>query len=132
MRNIIRYKNERVEGEVVEDFLPPPEKLILRKVITEDLIKEVSRRLKKAAPGAKIILFGSRAKGDAGEASDLDILVVEKKIKAQRKEMVRLSEVVRPLQLPVDILVASKKNFEEWSEIPGTLYHKIAREGTVL
>jgi len=132
MRKKIKYTNEPMEIELIEDFLPPPEKLILRKGITEDLIKEVSRRLKKAAPGAKIILFGSCARGDAGEASDLDILVVKNKIKAQRKEMVRLSEVVRPLQLPVDILVASKKNFEEWSEIPGTLYYKIAREGRAL
>jgi len=101
-------------------------------MITEEIIKEVTRRLKEAAPEAKIILFGSHARGDAGEASDLDILVVEKVVKARRKEMVRLSDVLEPLEVPVDVLVASLKNFQEWSEYPGTIIYKAAKEGRVL
>ncbi len=101
-------------------------------MVSKEIIKEVTRRLKEAAPGAKIILFGSHARGDAGEASDLDILVVEKEVHARRKEMVRLSDVLQPLDIPVDILVTSLKNFKEWSEYPGTVIYKAAREGRVL
>jgi predicted nucleotidyltransferase len=128
----IRYADHKMEGELVTDFLPPPEKMKFNIKITEGLIKEISKRLREAAPGAKIILFGSRARGDAGEASDLDILVVENKINAQRKEMMRLNDALRPLGVPVDILVASKKNFKEWSEIPGTIFYKAAKEGRAL
>jgi len=69
--------------------------------------------LRQAAPGATIILFGSHARGDACEESDLDFLVVEPEMRAQAAEMVRLRDVLRPLRIPVDILVTSEKVFRE-------------------
>jgi hypothetical protein len=39
----------------------------------EGLINEAGRRLSNAAPEADIILFGSRARGEASEDSDLDL-----------------------------------------------------------
>ena len=101
-------------------------------MIEDKTIAEVTKRLKAAAPGAKIILFGSHARGDARPGSDLDILVVELIVKARREEMVRLSDVLRPLRVPVDIIVASRKNFEEWADVPGTIINRAAREGRVL
>ncbi len=101
-------------------------------MVQDKTIKEAIKRLSKAAPEAMIILFGSRARGEAGERSDLDLLVVEPEVKARRMEMVRLSDVLRPLKIPVDILVTSRKNFEEWSKIPGTVIYRAATEGKVL
>jgi len=101
-------------------------------MIGEETIQEVARRLHTAAPGATIILFGSHARGDAHEASDLDILVVEDAVTARRLEMVRLSDVLRPLGIPVDIVVTSRRNFEDWSDTPGTVIYKAAKEGKVL
>jgi predicted nucleotidyltransferase len=43
----------------------------------EILIAEAGRRLAKAAPDADIIVFGSRARGEAHADSDLDLLVIE-------------------------------------------------------
>jgi predicted nucleotidyltransferase len=101
-------------------------------MIADRTIDEVVDRLKRAAPKATIILFGSYARGDAREGSDLDILVVEPVVEARRREMVRLSDVVRPLHLPVDILVTSRQTFQEWATTPGTVLHKAATEGKVL
>lgn len=100
-------------------------------MISEHTIRQVTERLAEAAPDATIILFGSHARGDARESSDLDILVVQPVVTARRREMTRLSDAVRGLA-PVDILVTSRENFEEWGGVPGTVIHKAAQEGRVL
>lgn len=85
--------------------------------------------LRRETPGAMIILFGSHARGNAREESDLDFLVVEPEVRERREEMVRLRDVLRPLKVPVDVLVVSRKTFEEWTHTPGTVIYEAAREG---
>ncbi len=46
--------------------------------------------------------------------------------------MVRLRDVLDPLRVPADVLVASKKTHEYWPETPGTVYFESATEGRVL
>ncbi len=87
--------------------------------------------VRRAAPGARVIVFGSHARGDAREDSDLDLLVIEPEVTARRAEMVRLREALRPLGIPVDVQVASQRTFERWANTPGTLLHDAAREGRV-
>lgn len=101
-------------------------------MIPESTIHKAVELLKKAANPVKIILFGSYATGKADEQSDLDFLVIEREFKSRREEMVRLSDVLRPLRIPVDILVASEKVFNDWADTPGTVLYEAAREGKVL
>ena len=101
-------------------------------MISEQIIREAVDRLKAAAPDATIIMFGSRARGEQGEASDLDLMVIEPVVTARRAEMVRLSDVLDPLDIPVDILVVSRKNFDEWRDVKGTVIYRAAKEGRVL
>ena len=97
----------------------------------ESTIAKAIERLRQAAPGATIILFGSHARGDAGEDSDLDFLVVEPELTSRRGEMVRLREALVPLEVPVDVLVASEKTYRYWAETPGTVYFEAATEGRI-
>ncbi|MEA2045350.1 MAG: nucleotidyltransferase domain-containing protein [Euryarchaeota archaeon] len=101
-------------------------------MISESTIQEAVELLRKAANPVKIILFGSYARGEPSEDSDLDFLVIEKELEARRLEMVRLSDALRPLRIPVDVLVASEKVFNEWADTPGTVLYEAAREGKVL
>lgn len=82
-----------------------------------------------AAPGAKVILFGSYARGDARDDSDVDFLVVEPEVTDWLAEMVRLAEVLRPLRLPADVLVVSAERFAYWRDTPNTVMYRAAREG---
>jgi predicted nucleotidyltransferase len=82
-----------------------------------------------AAPGSRVIVFGSHARGDARPDSDLDLLVIEPTVRARREEMARLTDVLSPLRIPVDVVVVSRRTFEEWSDTPGTLLYEAAREG---
>lgn len=101
-------------------------------MIPQATIQEAVQLLKRAANPVKIILFGSYATGKADEDSDLDFLVVEKELRARRMEMVRLRRILRPLRIPVDIIVVSEKVFNDWTDTPGTVIYEAALEGRVL
>jgi len=100
-------------------------------MIDEATIRKAVKLLQQAAPGATIILFGSHGRGKGGEQSDLDFLVIEPEVKARRREMARLRDVLRPLQIPVDIIVVSRKTFEKWADTPGTVLYEAARQGRI-
>jgi predicted nucleotidyltransferase len=87
--------------------------------------------LRQAAPGSTVIVFGSCARGQITEDSDLDVLVVEPTVTSREEEMVRLRKALRPLGIPADVLVASKETFEYWAETPGTVFYEAAQEGRI-
>ena len=100
--------------------------------LTPEKIQEAVRRLVVAARPRKIILFGSRARGDEREDSDLDLLVIEREVTDRVAEMVRLTRVLKGLILPVELVVIGERMFEEWSNTPGTVYYEAKRDGEVL
>ncbi|RJP31322.1 MAG: nucleotidyltransferase domain-containing protein [Phycisphaerales bacterium] len=101
-------------------------------VIDSSTIEEAVRTLLDAAPsGSEVILFGSYARGTARDDSDLDFLVVEPALRSRRAEMVRLRQTLRPLRIPVDVLVVSRAVFEAWKDLPNNVIHQAAREGKV-
>ena len=88
--------------------------------------------LSRAAPKATIVLFGSHARGDARNDSDIDFLVIEPQVVARRAETVRLRDALRPLRIPVDVVVTSRDAYDKWAGTPGTLYYEASREGKIL
>ena len=96
------------------------------------MIIEVVQRLSEAAGPARIILFGSQARGESNDESDVDLLVVERGMDDRHAEMVRLRDALRPLLIPFDILVASQQQVADWGEVPGTVLHEALRDGRVL
>ncbi|HEY5197242.1 MAG TPA: nucleotidyltransferase domain-containing protein [Solirubrobacteraceae bacterium] len=101
-------------------------------MIDEAVITEAGRRLREAAPAARIILFGSRARGDGGRHSDLDFLVVEPEVENATEESVRLRHALRDLLVPMDIVVMSELDVARWRDVPGTLAHAALADGRVL
>ncbi len=76
--------------------------------ISDTLIREAAQRLGEAArQPARVILFGSYARGEANAESDLDFLVVQQDGFSHRREIVRLQETLSPLRLPAELLVVS-------------------------
>jgi predicted nucleotidyltransferase len=95
----------------------------------EALISEAARRLSKAAPHARVLLFGSYARGEAGPDSDLDFLVIEPAVEDVAGESVRLRETLYGLGLFVDVIVASEREVDQWGEVHGSLIHSALSEG---
>ena len=95
-------------------------------------IQRLVKALVEAAHPRMIILFGSYSRGEANQDSDVDFLVVQKKVKNKFKEMVRLSRILRPLGVPVDILVVSQKEVDDWGHLVGTPLYWALKEGTIV
>lgn len=98
-------------------------------MIEENTIRKAVDLLQRAAPGATVIVFGSCARGEVTENSDLDVLVVEPTVTDQWDEMVRLRDALSPLKIPADVLVVSRKTFDYWVDTPNTVVYEAAREG---
>jgi predicted nucleotidyltransferase len=99
----------------------------------QEVIEAAGRTLAAvAADPVKIVLFGSRARGDAGPDSDYDFLVVERDPKNRHEEMVRLRRAVHALRVPMDIVVVSERYAAEWGGVQNTMVHAALTEGRVL
>lgn len=99
----------------------------------EDTIDRAGRALIDAASApAKVILFGSRARGDANARSDFDFLVVEHDVADRFAEMARLGRVLGRMLIPADVVVVSERYAEKWAPVTGTLIHEAMSRGQVI
>jgi predicted nucleotidyltransferase len=99
-------------------------------VFDDAVIQEAGRRMLEAAPpGSRVILFGSHARGQAGENSDLDFLVIEPEVEDRGKESVRLYRTLNGLEVWADVIVVSEESVREWRDVYGTVINSALREG---
>jgi uncharacterized protein len=99
-------------------------------VIDEATIAEAGRRIGEAAPeGSRVILFGSHARAEAHDHSDVDILVIEPEVDNTAEESVRLYRALKDLVIPVDVLVVTAEKAARWSKFKGTVIERALREG---
>jgi predicted nucleotidyltransferase len=104
-----------------------------QRVVPGDVIDQAGRRIAAAARApARVVLFGSHARGDAGPDSDLDFLVIERDVDDRHGEMVRLGREVRSLGVPIDIVVVSEAYAAEWAGVEGSMVHAALTEGREL
>ena len=85
--------------------------------------------LQAAPPGSRVILFGSHARGEASEHSDLDFLVIEPTVQDWGQESVRLHRTLRGLDVFADVIVVSEESVHEWRDVYGTVIHAALDEG---
>ena len=102
---------------------------ILRRIV-EVIVKEIDPD--------RIVLFGSRARGDYTEGSDYDILVLKEGIKPEDRRRVEGKLLVEFLKARiyrdavVDVIVQSPDKIEELKDVPYLVYYDAHREGVVI
>jgi uncharacterized protein len=100
---------------------------------SSELIQRAGEALGTAAgSSARVILFGSHARGEAGAASDVDFLVIEPVVEDRQVEWSRLRRALGDIEVPVDIVVLDEALAERRAKVPGTMVYHALRDGRVI
>ena len=99
---------------------------------TDELIPTIRDRIVRDFDPVQIILFGSRARGDAGSGSDVDLLVVLPEVADKRKAAVDMRRALADLAISKDIIVTTPEEIARQGQMVGTVLRPAIREGTVL
>jgi HEPN domain-containing protein/predicted nucleotidyltransferase len=95
------------------------------------LDRMVSAIVEQVRP-SRVILFGSRARGDSRPDSDYDLLVEFESELAYHEAVSTVHRAIRDLHAAVDVLVRRPGELEAQRDDPGRMDWDIAREGIVL
>jgi predicted nucleotidyltransferase len=111
-------------GEVSRGGSYPP--------ITEQLLRELVRRVLSVGSPRKIVLFGLHAAGRARPDSDLDVLIVEESSLPRYKRSARYRRALCGLFPAKDIVVWTPAEIEEWRVVQYAFITTILATGKVL
>jgi predicted nucleotidyltransferase len=102
------------------------------RLVNEEVIAYVTHSIVERFHPERIILFGSQARGDARRDGDLDLCVVMETSERPVKRSIKIASIFKGRYWPMDIVVYTPQEFEEWRQVKGFLIHTIATEGKVL
>jgi len=111
-------------GEVSRGGTFPP--------VSEQLLRELVRRVLSVGSPHKIVLFGSQATGRARPDSDLDVLIVEDSSVPRYKRSARYRRALCGLFPAKDVVVWTPAEIEEWRTVPHAFITTILTTGRVL
>ena len=95
-------------------------------------LAEMIRRILAVGEPQKIVLFGSRARGDARADSDYDLLLVEPSVLPRHKRAARYRRALTGLAGAKDILVWTPEEVAQWRDVPNAFVTAAVQEGVVL
>lgn len=100
-------------------------------MINEELIGAMVRRIVDDFSPQQIVVFGSCARGDVTEDSDVDFLVVLPFTGTKRDVQVAMRMALCDFDVPVDLIVASPQEIELKKDLNGLIYRTAYREGRI-
>lgn len=98
-----------------------------------EFLNKIQFKVRKFDKNAKIVLYGSRARGDFKEDSDWDILILLNTIiNEELKEQIRdeLFEIELEMEQTISSIIKSKENWQDLTITP--FYQNVEKEGVLL
>ncbi len=95
-------------------------------------ISEMAAVLAEKLEPQRIVLFGSRARGNAAAESDIDLLVIMKNGTHRRKAAVKAYQVLGVQGIGKDIVVVTEDDVERYGALQGSIIAPAISEGKVV
>ena len=115
----MRAKETGVTGKVVN-------------VATNPVVTEMVKRIAERCHPQKIILFGSRARGDARGDSDFDLLIIAPSDEPRWHRTIPIYGLLAGLGVPKDVVWWTPEEVAEWRDVKSHFINTVLREGSVL
>lgn len=100
------------------------------------ILNTIKRTVQAYLPGARIVLFGSYARGDQDCHSDYDLLIITPQTFTPQEKIHWTSHldraIVEAIKAPVDLLLNSDEEIRQKQELPGHIIRSAIREGIAL
>lgn len=101
-------------------------------MITEHIVQSMTERIINSFSPEKIIVFGSWARNEATEDSDIDFLVITSYTGSKRDIQVAIRRELKGFGVPKDVVVATSEEIMQKQYLPGYIYGTALREGRVV
>lgn len=98
-------------------------------MIDRQEIERAATAIGVAANAERVILFGSHARGEAGESSDVDLLIVAESGLPRFKRSRELYKLLRPHPFAMDLIVYTPEEIERGRRSPVSFVSTVLREG---
>ena len=100
------------------------------------IYKKIRQTVESNLPGSRVLLFGSRARGEQDNLSDYDLLVITSQTFSPIEKIrwsTRLDRaIIEAVKIPIDLLLSSEEEVLEQQELPGHIIRTAIREGITL
>ena len=98
----------------------------------ETIISTMVDRIVGRFQPARVVLFGSYARGTAIESSDVDLLVVMGDVQDKRRAAVEIRRSLGDLTISKDIVVTTPDEIASRGDVVGSILHTALREGVTV
>jgi predicted nucleotidyltransferase len=103
-----------------------------RAPIVDDVVREMVQRILQVGNPQKVVLFGSRARGEARRNSDYDLPVIEPSSQPRYRRAAKYRRALTGVHTAKDILVWTPDEVAEWHNVPNAFITAALSEGVVL
>lgn len=99
-----------------------------------DLLGDLVRRVVHAIAPEKILLFGSRARGDHRPDSDIDLLIIQQSSRPRHERAIPVHAALSglPVEVDTEVVVYTPEEVEERKGSPAAFVTTALREGKVI